>query len=86
MGSMLGFIEQVQGMSLFWRNTCGFAKGEPFAGGTRGAEPPQNTKELCLRCIRSVLYFELLACAFYIVLGNSRDPKLLRRASPAQVG
>ena len=27
-------------MSLFWRNTKGFAKGEPFAGGSKGAESP----------------------------------------------
>ena len=86
MGSMLGFIEQVQAMSLFWRNTCGFAKGEPFAGGDQGGRAPLKRKALCLRCLLSVLYFELLACAFYIVLGNSRDPKFLRRASPAQVG
>ena len=34
-------------MFLFWRNTRGFAKGEPFEGGVRGQNPLPKKKDSC---------------------------------------
>lgn len=44
---MLGCMEQVRGMSLFCRNTRGFANGEPFDGSVRGKSHLSATKTFC---------------------------------------
>ena len=38
--AVVSTVQFDDGMSLFWPNTRGFAKGEPFAGGCKGVELP----------------------------------------------